>query len=323
MRRAPAGRGWPGESAVSPLGIFARGLAMGAADLVPGVSGGTIAFVSGIYSRLLAALRAFDARALALLARAEWRALWLHVDAGFLLALLLGIATGVFSLARLLSWLLASYPEPLWGFFFGLILASALLLLREAPCRRRRERLLLAAGALLALALALAPRGDFVAGGAGVFLAGFIAICATMLPGVSGGFVLLLLGMYGALLDALTGFDAAFLLLLASGAVCGLLLFSRLLHWLLENHRPPTMALLTGFLFGSLAAIWPWKRVLDWAPGGGEPRAARQLPVLPLEYLVRSGSEPLVLATLCAGILGAGLAWRIGRRRGGSRNAAG
>ena len=291
---------------MKPSGIFLRGIAMGAADIVPGVSGGTVAFITGIYPRLLHSIRSFDLVALRLLLRGEFRALFQHVDAVFLAWLLAGIATSIFSLARVLGWVLQHYPEPLWSFFFGLILASAFMLLRQVPGWNGRRLLALLAGTLLALAIALAPRAEFLGGHPGVFLAGFIAICAMILPGISGSFILLLLGMYTAVLAAIRSLDLVFLGVFAVGAACGLLCFSRLLDWLLTRYRSATIATLTGFLFGSLAAVWPWKQTLSWVTGSdGTPRPAQQWPVLPADYLAGTGEQPLLL--LCVVLAAAGL----------------
>ncbi len=302
---------------MKPSAIFLRGLAMGAADIVPGVSGGTIAFISGIYPTLLASIKSFDLSALKMLCRGELPELCRHVNGGFLLALLLGIATSIFSLARLLSWVLTYYPEPLWGFFFGLILASACVLLGQVDRWRSVERLLLLMGVGIALLIAVAPRTEFLPGMPGVFLAGFIAICATILPGISGSFILVLLGMYSLVLGAVKDIDVVFLLVLATGAVSGLMVFSRLLHWLLEYRRSMTLALLTGFMFGSLATIWPWKRVVDWVvSSSGTLRPAQQFPVMPSEYLARTGQDPMFLYCVLLALAAAALVLMIDRKWG-------
>ena len=302
---------------MKPAGIFLRGLAMGAADIVPGVSGGTVAFITGIYPRLLHSLRSFDLAALRLLLRGKFSAAWRHVDGGFLALLLAGIAVSVFTLARVFSWLLSQYPEPLWAFFFGLIMASALMLLRQVPAWDIPRLLGLTLGTVVALAIALSPRAQFLAGDIGVFLAGFIAICAMILPGISGSFILLLLGMYSAVLAAIHNFDLGFLLVFAVGAACGLLCFSRLLDWLLTRYRESSIAVLTGFLFGSLAVVWPWKQTLSWVAGrSGEPRPAQQWPVLPQDYLATSGEEPMILACVALALAGFLLVVVIDRRWG-------
>jgi putative membrane protein len=290
---------------VKASGVFLRGMAMGAADIVPGVSGGTVAFITGIYPRLLHSIRSIDLTALRLLLGGEVPAAWRHVNGGFLTLLAAGILTSILSLARVLGWLLEHYPEPLWALFFGLILSSAILLLQQVPRWEWRTSAALTFGVAAAVAVALAPRSGFIEGEAGIFLAGFIAICAMILPGISGSFILVLLGMYSRVLDAVREFDLVLLGLFALGAGCGLLCFSRLLDWLLQRYRGTTVALLTGFLFGSLAVVWPWKRTLSWVEGSdGTPRPAQQIPVLPQDYLADTGADPMLL--LCAGLALAG-----------------
>ncbi|MFT6892348.1 MAG: putative membrane protein, partial [Halioglobus sp.] len=265
---------------MSSFGIFLRGLMMGAADIVPGVSGGTVAFITGIYSRLLGSIRAFDLQCLKLVFQRDVKKAWQHVDGSFLTALLLGIATSILTLARLVSWLLEQYPMPLWASFFGLILASALVLLRQVKTWSVLRFLNLAVGVAIAVFIALSPLAAFDPTVAMIFLSGFLAICAMILPGISGSFILVLLGMYGTVLSALKSFDLLFILVFAIGAAAGLMCFSRVLHWLLSRFHESTMALLTGFLFGSLAVVWPWKQVLVWVEGShGQLKPGQQVPV--------------------------------------------
>ena len=293
---------------------------MGAADIVPGVSGGTIAFITGIYDELIDSIRSVDLAFLRRVLALDIRGAWAHINGTFLLTLALGIGTSIASLARLISWLLEHHPVPLWAFFFGLILASALVLLRQVEGFNPARLLCLVAGTGFALSIGLSPVVGLEAGMPGVFLAGFIAICAMILPGISGSFILVLLGMYASVLAAVKSLDLGFLLVLAVGAVCGLICFSRLLHWLLHRYHQATMALLTGFLCGSLAVVWPWKRVLEWVTDShGEPKPARQLPVSPAEYLTATGEEPrvwLCVALMLAGFL---LVWLVDSRWGGTR----
>lgn len=297
---------------MTSLGVYLRGLMMGAADIVPGVSGGTVAFITGIYDTLLASIRAFDLEFVARLWRLEFRRAWVHVNGRFLLTLLAGIATSIFSLARLISWLLESYPVPLWAFFFGLILASALVLLREVETWNGARILSLLFGVAAAGAIALSSPVSLQLGMAGVFLSGFLAICAMILPGISGSFILVLLGMYGTVLAALKSLDAVFILVFALGAGTGLLCFSRLLHWLLQRFHQATMATLTGFLFGSLAVVWPWKRVLEWVVGShGQLKPAQQLPVSPWEFAALTGQDPMLGLCLCLALSGIMLVWLI------------
>lgn len=297
---------------MTSLGIFLRGMMMGAADIVPGVSGGTVAFITGIYDTLLTSIRAFDIAFLQRVLSLDIRGAWEHVNGGFLLALLLGIATSIFSLARMISWLLETWPVPLWAFFFGLILASALVLLREVKQWNASRLLCLLAGAATAVFIALSPTASLQLGLAGVFLSGFLAICAMILPGISGSFILVLLGMYGTVLTALKSLDLVFILVFALGAGAGLLCFSRLLHWLLHRFHQATMALLTGFLFGSLAVVWPWKQVLAWVEGShGQLKPAQQVPVTPAEFELVTGLDPSLGLCLALMVLGVAVVWLV------------
>ena len=290
---------------------------MGAADIVPGVSGGTIAFITGIYDTLLGSIRAFDLTCAKLIFRGEVRAAWEHVNGSFLLFLLLGIATSIISLARVISWVLEAHPVPLWAFFFGLILASALALVRHVPGWNLQRVLALAAGMGIAVAIALSPAASLGGGFAGVFLAGFLAICAMILPGISGSFILVLLGMYSTVLTALKGFDLVFILVFACGAVTGLMCFSRLLHWLLARFHAATMALLTGFLGGSLLVVWPWKKALTTIiDRHGDVKPVQQLPVFPDQFESITGQDPQVVLCLALMAIGFTLVWLIDRRWG-------
>ncbi len=305
------------------LGIYLRGLMMGAADIVPGVSGGTIAFITGIYDTLLGSIRAFDLECLRMVLCLDIRGAWAHVNGTFLVCLLAGIATSVVSLARLIAWLLEHHPVPLWAFFFGLILASALVLLRQVRGWTATRAACLLLGIASATAIALAPAVNLHFGLPGVFVAGFLAICAMILPGISGSFILVLLGMYGTIIGALKGLDLAVIAVFAIGAAAGLLCFSRLLYWLMHRFHEPTMALLTGFLFGSLLVVWPWKQVLAWTTSSdGHPRPAQQVPVSPGEFHALTGQDPLVPLCVVLALVGLGLVWLIDHRWGGATREA-
>jgi putative membrane protein len=302
---------------MTSFGIFLRGLLMGAADIVPGVSGGTVAFITGIYDTLLGSIRAVDMAFLSRLAKRDIAGAWQHINGGFLLALMLGIATSIFSLAQLVSWLLENHPVLLWAFFFGLILASALVLLREVNKWSAALVFCLLVGVAVAVTIALSPAMRLDMGYVGVFLAAFLAICAMILPGISGSFILVLLGMYSTVLTAIKSLDLAFILVFAVGAASGLLCFSRLLHWLLNRFHQATMALLTGFLFGSLAVVWPWKRVLAWVEGShGQLKPAQQFPVSPADFQVYTGQEPQLWYCVALMMLGFALVWLVHARWG-------
>lgn len=302
---------------MSSLGVFLRGLMMGAADIVPGVSGGTVAFITGIYDTLLGSIRSVDMVFLGKLFKLDISGAWQHVNGGFLLTLLLGIGTSIFSLARGISWTLEHHPVPLWACFFGLILGSALVLLRQVENWSAPRVMCLLVGMALAVFIALAPVATLDVGLAGVFLSGFLAICAMILPGISGSFILVLLGMYSTVLVAVKSLDLMFLGVFAVGAACGLMCFSRLLYWLLHRFHQATMALLTGFLFGSLAVVWPWKRVLDWIEGShGQLKPAQQVPVLPTEYFALTGQDPQVWFCVALMVAGFAAVWLLDTRWG-------
>ena len=232
---------------------------MGLADLVPGVSGGTIAFISGIYDELVATIAGLDRRLLGALREGGVRGAWQAGNLSFLAVLLAGIGTSVFAFAGLLHWLLANRPVELWAFFFGLVAASVLLVGRRVADRRAGIWTLAAAGAVLAAVITSLP--PLVRSDAPLFLAAAAAVaaCAMVLPGISGAFILLLLGAYAPVIAVLHSLDFVRLAAVSLGVVAGLLAFSRVLRRLLARHRTPTLAVLTGFLVGSLNALWPWK----------------------------------------------------------------
>ena len=232
---------------------------MGAADVVPGVSGGTIAFISGIYERLLSAIRSFNLAALNVLIKQGIGPFWRHVDGAFLAVLLCGILLSIATFARLLSYLLAYHPLPVWGFFFGLIVASVIYIWRQISFRSVGCWLLLILGTGLVLAAALAPHVQVQPTLPIIFGAGMLAICAMILPGISGSFILLLLGMYPVILNAVAQTQWSVLVVFCGGCITGLLFFSRLLSWLLTCYHNLTLSILTGFLVGSLAVVWPWQ----------------------------------------------------------------
>ncbi|MGI9293032.1 MAG: DUF368 domain-containing protein, partial [Pseudomonadales bacterium] len=246
----------------SMLHTYLIGLAMGAADVVPGVSGGTIAFISGIYQRLLDAIRAFSPGAVQLLMREGVPAFWCRVDGTFLLALLAGIITSVLLFARLITVALANYPTCVWAFFFGLILASSGFLARQVSWRAITGLLFLA-GLLIALVIGELRPTQLDVQPVIIFGSGALAICAMILPGISGSFILLLLGMYSNVLQALHEFDLGFIAIFATGCGVGLLSFSHVLGFLLSRFHGQTLALLTGFLAGSLSMVWPWQQVIS------------------------------------------------------------
>lgn len=298
-------------------GIYLRGMLMGAADIVPGVSGGTIALITGIYDRLIAAISAVNVHAALLLLRGQWRQAAAAIDGGFLLALALGLATSIASLAQMLAWLLRAYPLLVWAFFFGLIAGSAVLLVRHVSHWRALTLSALITGVVVAAAIALSPEMQLGEGNLALFFAGFIAICAMILPGISGSFILVLLGMYAPVLSAVEDLQLLSLSVFAAGAVCGLLVFSRLLSWLLRQFHALCMALLTGFLIGSLLVVWPWKAARDTLAGGvAIETTVLQWPLSPASFAELSGEPSRVVPCLLLMLAGFAAVWFIERRWG-------
>ncbi len=248
--------------------LYFKGIAMGAADVVPGVSGGTIAFITGIYQELIDTIRGLNFSALRTLTRGEFAQFWAQINGSFLLVLLAGILSSIASLAQLIGYLLAQYPLLVWSFFFGLIIASVIYIYRAQKFSGRQEWSALAVGIGCAVAIAFAPTWQLDPSLPVIFVAGAVAICAMILPGVSGSFMLLVMGLYPTLIGAVADANLVVLATFAAGCGVGLLSFSRFLSWLLHRYYATTLALLTGFLAGSLAVVWPWKRALTTAVDG-------------------------------------------------------
>ena len=245
----------------SGLWWYVKGLAMGAADVVPGVSGGTIAFITGIYDRLIQAISSIDGQALRLLWQRRFRAFWSHVDGWFLLVLALGIATSFVGLAQLIKHLLATYPVLLWAFFCGLMLVSVPLVLRRVADWHGHYWILLLGGVAIGVAVSVLTPTQTPATWWFLGIAGAIAICAMILPGISGSFLLLILGQYSVLITAVAEFDVLRIAIFMIGAFIGLLLFSRVLKKLLARWHDPTVVVLGGIMAGAIVRIWPWQNV--------------------------------------------------------------
>lgn len=244
--------------------LFLKGMAMGAADVVPGVSGGTIAFITGIYDKLLGSISNISFSLLGLLKKEGFLAVWRKVNGTFLITLFSGIFTSILSLSKLLSHLLEAYPVLIWSFFFGLIIASIIYVGRMIKSWGVKEVIGLILGTVLIVAISLLPTFESSSNLIYLFICGAIAICAMILPGISGSFLLLILGVYQAVLGAVSEFKLDVIAVFGAGALVGLLSFSRLLKWVLEKYRNTTMSVLTGFLLGSLYKIWPWKETTEF-----------------------------------------------------------
>lgn len=243
--------------------ITLRGMAMGAADVVPGVSGGTIAFISGIYQELIDSINKVNFTALKILKEEGIKPAWAYINGNFFVALFLGIGISILSLAKGIKYLLQNQPIGVWSFFFGLMLSSIFFLWKDIKKWDVPAIVTILFSAFLAYYITIIPPLASNNGLAFLFLAGALAICAMILPGISGAFILVLLGAYDIVLGAIDGFDLKILAIVGLGAVTGILTFSKALKWLFENKRNTTMAGLTGFIIGSLNKVWPWKEVLD------------------------------------------------------------
>ena len=246
------------------LMTFLKGFAMGAADIVPGVSGGTIAFVTGIYERLLNAINQFHPRLFGVLKKEGLGGVWKAVDGSFLVVLLAGILTAALSLARVIHYLLDNHPILIWSFFFGLIVASAYHIAKQQKEWGTAEIVCLILGVVIAVLVVQQVPVQSEPTLWFVFVSGAIAITAMILPGISGSFILVLLGMYDTVLQAIKNFDLSIIVMFGMGCVVGILSFSHLLAWLLRHFRSMTLAVLTGFMLGSLVKVWPWKQTLSY-----------------------------------------------------------
>jgi len=241
-----------------------KGMAMGAADVVPGVSGGTIAFISGVYEELIATLNSINLNSLKTLKLQGVSATWKKINGNFLLALFGGILLSILSLSKLVAWLLHEEPVLLWAFFFGLVLASIIFVLKKINQWNSAVFLGLILGGVFAYQLTqLTALGNSDSNWY-LFLSGAIAICAMILPGISGAFILVILGSYANVLQALNDKDIAKITIFMTGALIGILSFSRLLKWLFKRFKNMTLAVLTGFMIGALSKIWPWKKTLSF-----------------------------------------------------------
>ncbi|WP_425657861.1 DUF368 domain-containing protein [Tenacibaculum ascidiaceicola] len=285
--------------------IMLKGMAMGAADVVPGVSGGTIAFISGIYEELLGSISNVNLKLLKTLQKEGFASAWRQINGNFLASLFVGIFISIVSLAKMISWLLIHHPILVWSFFFGLVLASIIYIAKQVTQWNLVSGILLILGAILAYYITtLNPLVSEHSSMLFMFLAGAIAICAMILPGISGSFILVLLGAYKPVLAAVNNRDFTTITFVGLGAIIGLLTFSRVLKYLFENYKNYTLVVLTGFIIGSLNKIWPWKKVLTYRTNShGEQVPFNELSISPFSY---DGNPQLMYATVLA-IIGFGL----------------
>lgn len=305
----------PQRNFLQYLLITAKGLAMGAADVVPGVSGGTIAFISGIYEELIETIHNIDLGFFKIWKKQGFSQAWSHYNLSFLLALFSGIFISILSLAKLITWLLAVYPIMVWSFFFGLVIASIVYVGKQISNWRSGVLFFLILASILSYLITIADPIGSPDSTWFLFLAGFIAIIAMILPGISGAFILLLLGAYTAVIGIVTQlteglttlnsamFLAAFgkLLVFGLGAIIGLKSFSKVLNWMFKHHKNLTLAVLTGFMIGALNKIWPWKEVLQYRTNhAGEEIPFIERSILPQNY----DGDPQILYAVLFAVIG-------------------
>lgn len=284
---------------------YLKGVAMGAADIVPGVSGGSIAFITGIYGELLDSINSFNAENLKLLLKFKFLDFYKAVNGSFLLSLLLGIMTSIFSMSSLITYLMSDHPIPLWSFFCGLILISAFLILKDITRWHLGVILALLAGTLIAYFITELPPTGTPDALWFTFVSGAIAICAMILPGISGSFILLIMGQYEPILEAVNNREILTLAVFALGCVVGILSFSRVVSWLLRKYHALTIGLLAGFMLGSVNELWPWKIVTAYrTSSSGDEKPFLTENILPGTYLEQTGLQPQILFAVASFVFG-------------------
>ncbi|MDM8550302.1 DUF368 domain-containing protein [Desulfobacterales bacterium HSG2] len=290
--------------------LYLKGIAMGCADAVPGVSGGTVAFISGIYEELVDSIRSFDGSALNLLFKYDIKGFWKYVNGIFLVVLLSGIGTAILSLSRLILYWLKTYPELLWSFFFGLIIASVLVVTKKISQWDARIIISGILGAIMGYYITVATPAETTTALWFVFLSGMISICAMILPGISGSFILVLLGKYQYVLTAVRDFNLAVITIFSTGAVIGILSFSHLLNWTLRRFHDITIAALTGIMIGSLNKVWPWKKVMEtYTNSHGEIKPLIEQNILPTVYFEATQRDPYLFSAVILAVIGFALVY--------------
>jgi len=285
--------------------LILKGMGMGAADVVPGVSGGTIAFITGIYEELVFSIKSVNLQAVRLFFSGRFSEFWKYINGTFLLSVVLGIGISVFSLAKLLEYLLNHFPIMVWSFFFGLIIASAIYVARTIKKWNAGTVTAGISGIVIAYFITVISPAEANTTWWFIFLSGSIAICAMILPGISGSFILVLLGMYKFILSAVGNFELAIILTFLAGAVVGIIAFSNVLSWFLKHFHNLTIAVLAGFMVGSLNKVWPWKEVTEtFIDRHGETRPLVEQNVLPGTYEQITGNEAWLLGAIVMAIAG-------------------
>ncbi len=287
------------------LMLVLKGIGMGAADVIPGVSGGTIAFITGIYEELINSIKSINLKAVKLFFTGKFSEFWKSINGTFLISILTGIVISVLSLAKLLEYLLNHHPILVWSFFFGLIIASAIYVLRSINKWGINVAVAGIAGIVIAYFITIITPAEANSTYWFIFLSGSIAICAMILPGISGSFILVLLGMYKFILEAIGNFELAIIFTFIAGAAVGIITFSNVLSWLLKKYHNTTIAILAGFMVGSLNKVWPWKEVTKtFTDRHGEIKPLIEENILPGTYEQITGNNSLMIWAVVAAVFG-------------------
>ncbi len=253
------------------LSLFIKGIGIGAANVIPGVSGGTIALISGIFEKLIDSLKSFDIKALKLFFSGRFKEFAKYVNLDFLIAVFAGVFVSILTFAKLLEFLFQDYPVYVWSFFFGLIVASVYFVGKTIKKVNASVVISFVLGTSIALVISFMSPAAENDGFYYLFICGIVAVCSMIIPGLSGSFVLILMGNYKLIfIEAVNNFDFKILLPVALGSIFGLIAFSHLLSWIFKKFRDPTLALLTGFILGSLGMLWPWKKEVFQVNAMGE-----------------------------------------------------
>ncbi len=285
-----------------------KGAAMGAADVVPGVSGGTIALITGIYEELVDSLKSINLQAVKILFSKGLAAFWEKINGWFLVSVFAGVFISVFSLAKILENLLATHPILVWSFFFGLIIASAVMVLKRIKKWNTGQFIGVIFGTIAAYFITVLTPAETPETWWFVLFSGALAICAMILPGISGAFILLLLGKYAYIISAISQLQIDVILIFGVGAIIGLLSFSNLLSYLLHKFHDITIAVLAGFMIGSLNKVWPWKKVVEtYTDRHGEVVPLVEKNILPETYQNIVGEPSQMGMAIVFMILGAGI----------------
>lgn len=285
--------------------LYVKGVSMGGADVIPGVSGGTIAFITGIYDELINSIKSINWGVVKLVFQFKIADAWKAINGNFLICILGGMATSLLSLSKLMTYLLDTCPIQVWSFFFGLILVSAPLIFRDIKKWNVGAVISGFVGIIVAYWISIVSPTETPTNLPFIFFCGALAICAMILPGISGAFILLLIGKYEYMITALINFDIPVIIVFVAGCFLGLVGFSKVLGWILEHYRYPALSLLAGFMIGSLNKVWPWKEVTAFRiDHAGNQVPAFDKSVLPTRFMEVTGNDPLIFQAILFAALG-------------------